>query len=564
MARMFPRKLPPDVENNPLRATELKVYHRLQHQLSDDWVAFYSRPWLGLTPTGDEVDGECDFVIAHALHGVLCVEVKGGSVSWNPDTDRWTSRDRHNIPHYIKDPVAQARHSKHQILEHLKTLPGLGHRRLSARHGVIFPDCEAQAGYLGTDRPRFIFCCGEEFGKNLAGWVVSRFGRSEERSGGEEPPGPEGMKALEALFATPLTFRIPLGPAARAEGDHLDILTQQQYHLLGTMDSMERVCIQGGAGTGKTVLATRLAEQLAGSGLRTLLVCYNEALAARLSGRCQGISNLLVCSFHSLCGRVLTAANRHPESSGGDTDRSFDVTLPEAVLEIDPAAGLTQFDAIVVDEGQDFRSLWWAVLERLLSDSGPKLLRVFLDCNQQVYAGAGGIPKDLHLIPFHLSWNLRNTREVHNAAYHYYSGRAVTCNGPPGEPPIRVIVGAGSSLRKTLDDLVIDLIEREALAPEEITVLVCDAGMIAMLAPEGSLGGAPIQNASQEQSGYLTVDTVRRFKGLESLVLIVVVDEELGGGAELCYVALSRGRTRVFLVGGEGELDRLQFKVIDA
>ena len=63
------------------------------------------------------------------------------------------------------------------------------------------------------------------------------------------------------------------------------------------------------------------------------------------------------------------------------------------------------------------------------------------------------------------------------------------------------MVGADSSLRKTPDDLVTDLIEREALAPEEITVLVCDAGMIVALAPEGSWSGVRIQDDSQEGLG---------------------------------------------------------------
>ena len=57
------------------------------------------------------------------------------------------------------------------------------------------------------------------------------------------------------------------------------------------------------------------------------------------------------------------------------------------------------------------------------------------------------------------------------------------------------------------------------------------------------------QTHLEVEIGSLIVDTVRRFKGLEALVTIVVVDAALAANEELAYVALSRARTRTFLVG---------------
>lgn len=78
MAVMWPRKLPPDVVRNPLRSAECDTYRHLQTALDDSFTVFYSRPWLGLTATGDEVDGECDFVVAYPKLGLLTIEVKSG------------------------------------------------------------------------------------------------------------------------------------------------------------------------------------------------------------------------------------------------------------------------------------------------------------------------------------------------------------------------------------------------------------------------------------------------------------------------------------------------------
>src|SRR5882762_2639366 len=155
---MWPRKLPPDVLGNPFRAAEIRVYERLQGQLDDGWSVFYSRPWLGLTPTGEEIDGECDFVVAHPLLGLLTLEVKGGAVSYDPKTSKWSSVDRWKVRHNIRDPVHQARVSKHQILKKLNDSVHWRSRRIRARHGVILPHSAKPSSDLGADMPRDIFC----------------------------------------------------------------------------------------------------------------------------------------------------------------------------------------------------------------------------------------------------------------------------------------------------------------------------------------------------------------------------------------------------------------------
>lgn len=90
MALMWPRTLPPDVTGNMLRSTECEVFRRLEAVLDDSFVVFYSRPWLGLKPDGEEVDGECDFTVAHPKLGMLTLEVKGGAVAYDPRREQWT------------------------------------------------------------------------------------------------------------------------------------------------------------------------------------------------------------------------------------------------------------------------------------------------------------------------------------------------------------------------------------------------------------------------------------------------------------------------------------------
>ena len=47
----------------------------------------------------------------------------------------------------------------------------------------------------------------------------------------------------------------------------------------------------------------------------------------------------------------------------------------------------------------------------------------------------------------------------------------------------------------------------------------------------------------------VAVDTIRRFKGLERLAVIVIADQEILDAPELAYVALSRARTLLSAYG---------------
>lgn len=50
MVKMWPRTIPPDIRNFPMRSAECKVFDKLESELGPGYVVFYSRPWHGLTP----------------------------------------------------------------------------------------------------------------------------------------------------------------------------------------------------------------------------------------------------------------------------------------------------------------------------------------------------------------------------------------------------------------------------------------------------------------------------------------------------------------------------------
>jgi len=69
-----------------------------------------------------------------------------------------------------------------------------------------------------------------------------------------------------------------------------------------------------------------------------------------------------------------------------------------------------RFDAIIVDEAQDFADLWWRPLMASLRDETTGGLYIYSDENQRIFARFGQPP--VPLVPLVLDHNLRNTRQI--------------------------------------------------------------------------------------------------------------------------------------------------------
>lgn len=525
--KMWPATLPPQVRSDIYRKAEVRIYDLLREQLDSSWTVFYSRPWLGLTPTGGEKDGECDFVIVHPRYGFLAMEVKGGGIGYDPATDAWVSTDRNGIRHSIKNPVEQARRAKHELLERARQQrmwPAAHFVR--ARHGVIFPDAVSPPGNLGADRPRDLFCCRPDL-PHLRTWVLSRLD-----GGDEDDMGAAGVQAFERLLAAPFMLRVPLSHVLADDEQEIQSLTPQQFHILDSIAHLHRVAVGGGAGTGKTILAMEDALRLAESGARTLLTCLSPDLAAELQGRLRG-KPVEVLSFPALCASLGESAGLADASAPFSSDRSPELLVDAVALN----AGLA-FDAIVVDEGQDFRSHWWIALESLLKDSAVSVLHAFYDTNQRVYGELSGQLASFQLIPIRLTRNLRNTQMIHNEATRFYSGLPITADGPLGVN-VQWLECTEVDVGARVSEIVRTLCNSEAVAPHDIAVL----------APEQEvLNEVGLRLRKQSVDGVM-LSPIRNFKGLERKVVVVAATKELADVIELAYVALSRARVHLSVVG---------------
>jgi hypothetical protein len=418
---MWPHKLPRQIRENSLREAEVRVYDLLEQALGPEWTVFYSRPWLGLTPTGEEKDGECDFVVVHPVRGYLAIEVKGGGISCDPATGQWISTDRNHIRHRIKNPLQQVVASKHELLKQVKNMSSWPGRYIRKRHGIVFPDTETPPGNLGPDGPREIFCCRDEL-PNISGWVRKRL------AGGDESElGEAGLRAFEELLASPINLRVPLGHYLEDDEQEIATLTPQQFHILNSHHHLERVAAGGGAGTGKTIVALEDAARLAQQGMRTILLCRSDHLAEHLATRmAKAEPSVLVRSLGAFC---VEAARRTAQSY--DLSHGPDKGI-ECLMNAVRADPDFRFDAIVVDEAQDFRPHWWIAIEELLADQKKSRIHAYYDTNQNIYGDVTSELRQFQIIPIYLNRNLRNTRTIQGAASRFYKGIPISADGPEG------------------------------------------------------------------------------------------------------------------------------------
>ncbi len=551
---MWPRKIPFDVKENILRKTECDVYSRLESVLDDSFTVFYSRPWLGLTPSGEEIDGECDFVVAHREYGIIALEVKGGAITYDPETESWKSQDRWGFHHSIKNPVKQARDSKYHILDKLKKYPHWHQRRIGAHHGIIFPHSVSPGKDLGMDMPLKIFCFSERFSHDLQGWIMEMFSGNSQR---ENPLGNDGIQALEHLLAQPFQLKLSLTNILAQDERFIDQLTQQQFQILQAIRYIPKAGISGAAGTGKTVLAMEEAVRCTESGMKTLLVCFNNPLSLMIRENVKKYPEIDVFTFHEFCASVAGEAGI-PLPSGLSTKDKFKYIYPEILLQGLDALPEKRYQAIIVDEGQDFLPDWWVALDSALDTKKQSLLRVFFDSNQKVYSNASTLPTDVQVIQIPLNQNIRNTQNIQNLASLFYRGIPVKAAGPEGLPVEWITTKSLAHNRQAISTRIAALTGEEKVKPGEIAVLASNQNNLASIQDNGKIAGYPVLTSDKINENFLIGDTIRRFKGLERSLVILSLSLDLLNNLELIYVGLTRPRTKLIIVGPQEIMDFLK------
>lgn len=540
---------------------EVKVYEAIRQGLPDDYYVFSQVAWILKNEKQQAKDGETDFVICHPNYGYLCIEVKGGGIMFEAVGEKWFSIDHLNQKNSIKNPIEQAKKAKYSILEKLKENPlwkAQGNKKINIGHAVFFPDIKEAAEFVRPDIDEVLIGTCNNL-TAIKKWIDQCFAFWQKDDKSTTPIGTQGIQIFRDIFAKSFTIELLTSTHIDTEEKIRVKLTDQQVKVLDSLRKKRRQVISGGAGTGKTVIAVEKAKRLANEGFKTLLVCYNRPLANYLKMICENIENLDVKSFHQLCIYSIEKANKisgrnlllEAKKTYPGMDE-FDVQLPAAFTDsLDIVTD--RYDAIVCDEGQDFREEFWVPLEFMLADDNNSPFYIFYDDNQNLYSRVSTFPID-DTDTFYLLKNCRNTIQIHKAAYKYYKGEAVEHSNIDGK---ELEYEAGINIEKQavkIHSRILNLLD-EKVDANKIVILIADAihknNYIEALKSHPLPKGIILTVEEETRTDGILITTVNRFKGLESEIAFlwglnfIDIDEF----REQVYVGISRAKSMTFIVG---------------
>jgi hypothetical protein len=525
-------------------AAERRLYEGFLEQLDDSHVVYHSVDWV-IAGDGAPEEGEADFVIAHPELGVLVMEAKGGRIEYDASTRRWTQAGRSGVHGLGEDPFHQARDEMRSLVRILEAQPGWERWQPSYGYGVALPDGRYERAVHSEAPAEVVIARGDLH--RLAERVAEVMGYWQ-RPGRRF--GTEGMGALGLALGYRVEIRLPLRLRFDDEDKKIVELTDDQAWVLAFVANRKRAAITGPAGSGKTLLAVQIAKRLAERGNRTLLTCFNERLGDHLRELANGVGGLDVLPLRRLCAEMARDAGLAPSrapidpgSSSAERDRAE--VLVEAARRLGP-----RYDALVVDQAQDFDESWWSAVLSLHRDPEDGMLYVFVDDNESLRAGAPPLPDDLRLGP--MPHNLRSTKEIGEFVSVFYEGeQKPVVQGPNGRPVEILDYEDDDALVRLLGTVLRNLIEEEHLPIEEIAVLTPSETGKSRLRARGEAGGYRLSESVQP--GTLLATSVRAFEGLERPVVILAeLDaERVEDLRRYLYVGGSRARDHLIVLAAE-------------
>jgi hypothetical protein len=556
MANLHPKQLPEYVLSDPKRQGEKKTFEALA-TLSASFSVFYSVAWQVRDVKSGARDGEADFIITHPELGLMILEVKGGQIRYDSDEKQWFSRDRQGTEHKIKDPIEQARNSKGALLSKLRELRRWDQRFLTIGYLAVFPDVVVEQANLRPDLPRQLVLDFNDL-SNIEAKIKEGFDWycGDERARGAL--GIDRLRLLESFFGRSFTLRTPLGAELANEEQRLIELTVDQARVLQFIQSHRRALIEGCAGSGKTMLALEKARQLARQGFRTLLLCFNAPLADFLMQHAP--EHVDVFHFHGLCKQLSKEAGIGYRSSSNEKEY-YEKVLLEILLDSISELG-PQYDAVIVDEGQDFLDCWWETLFFLLNDQETGILYVFYDSNQNIYRRPPNLTKLMPMAPFTLWENCRNTFAIHNVVRQFHhTPDSVICRAPQGRAPETHYYLEPHQQEQFVQKALHRLVNEEKVDTNQIVLLTTRSPEKTPFQPNKRLGNFQLlEAASSSRPDTIRLSSVHRFKGLESRVIVLVglEDNDPSWLNPLLYVACSRARTHLIIIAHEPSRSQLE------
>jgi hypothetical protein len=527
---VWPREEPRPAKSQGERA----VWKALAKGLPPGWHAWHS---LRIRDRNGFL-GEGDFVLAHPTRGLLAVEVKGGQVEQRDG--RWFQSGKA----LDESPRDQGETFLKKLLRRLSET---GCQPPAWGVAVCFPDVEFERQPTEDD------LAGIVLGRAQLPYLKEALPAVVERAlpAARDPVG-AWVDQLHKLWGETWVPSLSLGARTREVAERRLALDPVQLGILEGLLENDRVIVQGGAGSGKTLLAAEAARRLAATGKRVLVLCFTQPLRKWLGARLQadGVEAHTVSGF----AKAVVDATGGPAAPVDMTDSEYwKDTMLRAAEQCEQ-----RWDSVVVDEAQDLQDEAWLLVQELAEG---RRLWAFHDPGQSFWADRRP-PAHLFATTFKLPRGQRCPDGVEALAQRFagaFADEKVLVGAKAAGTIGYVAAPSATSVADKVGE-EIDRLLSSGLAPGDIGVVSLRGrtGQDAIFARDRIGRHAFVGADHPEMEERIVADSFLRWKGLERPAVVVtdLPEGELSQLGIRMYVALTRALVCARLVGTRAQEGR--------
>ena len=540
-------KMIPDIprEFDP-KSQEGLMFEELNN-LPENYYVFHS--FSIVTVDGTVVkESETDFVIFHPKKGILCLEAKAGQIDYVDGYWKYGSGKKMQ-----KDgPYNQASSNKWKLKDYMIN-HGLNYEfeHCKLMHAVWFPNVplsKFQGKQLPSEADLKITLTADSFGK-IEEDIEKIFALEIPAKVETNLSDKDVKRILERVLAPSFSLISLQEVEIERTKNVFKRMLKEQIALLNYLEEQNNAIINGLAGTGKTVMAVEKARLHSEKGENVLFLCYNSFLKEHL----KNTYPYPHVHYYTIDGLACKICNT----------KKPDYNLLKESLEEMFVENRFPYKHVIIDEGQDFGKI------EIEEEELIELLKVnaigneerngtfylFYDKNQMIQSSK--VPKYIEDADCKLTL-YRNCRNTENIAL--TSLRLLGTDKSPKLYKDAVLgdipeIGFALTTDTTVELLNSDIDKYINAGYTSITVLTCNTEESSIIADYCK------DSKYNYKRGYIKFTTCRKFKGLESDVVIVVDINKTtfdgSRGEQLMYVGTSRAKYKLSCIVNMSEDDCL-------
>ena len=620
MAIMYPPAI--DEERTESQA-EIFLFNELKRQLDDSFHVFHSMTWTGTR----NIQGECDFVIFKKDIGFIAVEVKGGSIevidnSWysiNRHNQRLKIKDPVKQARYAQYAFRDLYRASFKeyfsgifswgvCFPESKIEEGFYHRELNQKNVLHLGNIDRIYNWVldlfTFTRPNHSRKMTEEQTRKFLSLFNTnfRFTRSILFSMKKQEEELEVIDHFQDYMLNLFDDKKRVGFQGAAGTGKTWIALKKVMRLAEEGKSILFLCFS-------TNLKNYISKKLSGLSPVTVETFHSFAIkvlgdfiqAIVISGGYEEAFEDFIKSVYIQAGEIefyeagdYLGFLRWISTVSGLPDRekllaevadTFDPTLNQVLIKLLPSetgegffserlpSALViifneytlrdQFDAIVIDEAQDFEDKWCECINYFYKNQQERVIYIFYDDNQSIFQRNETLPvvsllntSQLGDYIFHLKNNVRNTSAIHRFAVEKTGlGSTAQPMDIEGLKPEEYTFSDREKALECVDAVIHQLLEDHGVHRSGLTVLSNASFETSIFARLEDLGGHRLEPEIMTHSKGIRYRTISQFKGLESDVIILVLDytavdeeEHHSISPELVYVGCTRAKYVLYVV----------------